>query len=207
MNDSSMPRSLHFLAAALLSAVPASQALAQMNAEPAPPTPEQQAEMSRGERQAAMQFRMLDANGDGFLTRDEVAAFPRLRDAFSQADADHDGKVSYAEIKALALQRRAERNAAAATPATVAPPAAAPTPGPATPQPAQQAPTAPAPVATDPQPPAPVPAPGPALAPAPEPVPAPPAGAPAAADPQPQPAPADAAPAEEAPKKKWWWPF
>lgn len=89
---------------------------------------------SRGEALAIKQFGWLDVNHDGFLTRDEVALFPRLRDAFDQADRNHDNKVSLDEIRALAVQRRAEK--AAPQPGTVAPPAAdaapAPSPAPAT---------------------------------------------------------------------------
>jgi hypothetical protein len=84
---------------------------------------------SRGEALAIKQFGWLDVNHDGFLTRDEVALFPRLRDAFDQADQNHDNKVSLDEIRALALQRRAEK--ATPQPGTVVPPAA-PAPVPAT---------------------------------------------------------------------------
>lgn len=111
---------------------------------------------SKGELLAAKQFGWLDADHDGFLSRDEVALFPRLRDAFEQADQDHDGRVSFEEIRNLALQRRGEKEAArsaaagksggtAAPAAPIAPiapvapaaPAASPAPAPEAPSPAE----------------------------------------------------------------------
>jgi len=75
------------------------------------PAPADGAAASRGEILAAKQFGWLDLDRDGFLSRDEVALFPRLRDAFDQADRDHDNRVSFDEIRALALQRRADKAA------------------------------------------------------------------------------------------------
>lgn len=80
--------------------------------------PQVEPAQSRGEILAAKQFGWLDTNHDGFLSRDEVALFPRLRDAFDQADADHDNRVSFDEIRALALQKRAEKDQAAAAAST-----------------------------------------------------------------------------------------
>lgn len=94
--------------------------------EPVPPTPPspRAADQSKGEIQAARQFGWLDVDHDGFLSREEVALFPRLRDAFDQADTDRDNRVSFDEIRAMALQRRTDKAAAqAATPGTVMPPA------------------------------------------------------------------------------------
>lgn len=69
----------------------------------------------QGERQAVQWFNMLDRNGDGRLTRDEVQwAFrldPRLEQQFNEADSNHDGIVTQAEIRALAARRKAERMA------------------------------------------------------------------------------------------------
>jgi len=91
---------------------------------------------SRGEVLAAKQFGWLDVNHDGFLSRDEVALFPRLRDAFDQADQDRDNRVSLEEIRLLALQRRSDRaaTAAPAVPGSVVEPAPAAAPRPVPPK-------------------------------------------------------------------------
>ena len=62
------------------------------------------------EQRARMVFEQLDADHDGAVTRDEIAAFtkmmgdnPRIVDRvtrmFAQADANQDGKVTAAEAK------------------------------------------------------------------------------------------------------------
>jgi len=70
---------------------------------------------SQNERQAVQWFNLLDHNGDGQVTRTEARwAFQldkRLAAQFDQADANHDGIVTEAEIRALAAQRKAERAA------------------------------------------------------------------------------------------------
>lgn len=65
--------------------------------------------MSKGEAKALRDFRLLDANGDGHLSRGEVKFFPPLAAAFSRADADGDGLVSQGEVRAFSAQYRAER--------------------------------------------------------------------------------------------------
>lgn len=74
-----------------------------------------QAPASKGEEQAIRWFRMLDTNNDGRLSKDEIAWITRIRPAlaeeFKAADANHDGYVTQDEIRALADQRRAEREA------------------------------------------------------------------------------------------------
>lgn len=105
--------------------------------EPAPATPhataaaqESQATLSKGEIKAQREFKMLDFNGDGKLSRSEVKLFPRLANAFDDADTDGDGYVSYEEVRAFAAQYRAQRDrqkasqAAAASPIPPATPAA-----------------------------------------------------------------------------------
>jgi Ca2+-binding EF-hand superfamily protein len=55
-------------------------------------------------------FKMLDFNGDGKLSRTEVKLFPRLAAAFDEADTDGDGYVSYEEVRVFAARYRAERD-------------------------------------------------------------------------------------------------
>jgi Ca2+-binding EF-hand superfamily protein len=45
-------------------------------------------------------FSKMDGNGDGVVTRDEVAANPRLSRRFDAADMDRDGRVTPEEAKA-----------------------------------------------------------------------------------------------------------
>ena len=45
-------------------------------------------------------FTKFDSNGDGVVTRDEVAANPKLARKFDAADMDHDGRVTADEAKA-----------------------------------------------------------------------------------------------------------
>lgn len=65
--------------------------------------------LSKGELKAQRDFKLLDWNGDGKLSRSEVRLFPRLAEAFDSADTDGDGFVSYEEVQAFALIYRAER--------------------------------------------------------------------------------------------------
>lgn len=71
--------------------------------------------VSKGEAQALKWFRMLDANGDGRLSRDETAWLtrykPSLAEEFKAADTDGDGYVTQEEIRTLADQRREAREA------------------------------------------------------------------------------------------------
>jgi len=89
-------------------------------AAPAPAAPAS-APMSKGEAKAIREFKMLDFNGDGKLSRQEVALVPRLAAAFDDADTNHDGFVTLDEVRAFAVKYRAERDrakaAAAGTPA------------------------------------------------------------------------------------------
>lgn len=106
--------------------------LAAAQSAPAAPPPTQgtgapteaQAGPTKGEIKAMREFQMLDFNGDGKLSRTEVKLFPRLADAFDDADTDHDGYVSYEEVRGFAAKYRAERArnkaAQAAAPASAA---------------------------------------------------------------------------------------
>lgn len=68
------------------------------------------AEPSKGEVKAQREFKMLDFNGDGKLSRTEVKLFPRLAAAFDDADTDGDGYVSFEEVKVFTAKYRAERD-------------------------------------------------------------------------------------------------
>ena len=90
-------------------------ALAQTPPPPAHPAEthaatEPAAAVSPGELKAQREFKMLDFNGDGKLSRSEVKLFPRLAAAFDEADTDGDGFVSYAEVRAFAAKYRAARD-------------------------------------------------------------------------------------------------
>lgn len=70
--------------------------------------------LSQGEIKAQREFRLLDFNRDGYLSRAEVAILPRLAAAFDEADADHDERVSFEEVRSFAARHRAEREQARA---------------------------------------------------------------------------------------------
>ncbi len=120
-------------------ALPAATALAADEAAQ-PAAPAASAPMSKGEIKAIREFNMLDFNGDGKLSRNEVAIVPRLAAAFDEADTNHDGFVTLDEVRAFTIKYRAERDRAkAAAPAAAA--ASQPPQDPAQPQaPAQPSP-------------------------------------------------------------------
>ena len=98
----------------------------------APGTPEApQAGLTKGEIKAMREFKMLDFDGDGKLSRSEVKLFPRLSAAFDEADTDKDGYVSYEEVRAFAAKYRAERERNKAAQAAQAAQAAGEIPAPA----------------------------------------------------------------------------
>lgn len=68
------------------------------------------APLSKGEIKAMRDFKLLDFNRDGKISRTEVALFPRLAAAFSDADTNHDNYLSYEEVRAYAVHYRAERD-------------------------------------------------------------------------------------------------
>ena len=98
---------MHFLTAstAALLALACSAALATPPAAPAATAP-----LSKGEIKAMRDFKLLDFNGDGKISRAEVALFPRLAAAFDEADTNHDNYLSYEEVRAFAVRYRAERD-------------------------------------------------------------------------------------------------
>lgn len=108
---------------------------AQPAAEATPPASAASQPMSKGEAKAIREFNMLDMNGDGKLSRKEVAIIPRLAAAFDEADTNHDNYVTLDEVRAFAVKYRAERDRARAAQQPQAPdaPASAPAPVPARP--------------------------------------------------------------------------
>lgn len=50
-------------------------------------------------------FRQLDANGDGWLSSAEAAKRREVGAGFQGADANHDGRLSFAEFETIALNR------------------------------------------------------------------------------------------------------
>ena len=99
-------RTLWFCSVALLSTA----AAAQDAPVPAVAVPSQEAALTKGELKAMRDFKMLDFNGDGKLSRTEVKLFPRLSAAFDDADTNHDNYVSYEEVREFAVKYRAERD-------------------------------------------------------------------------------------------------
>lgn len=79
--------------------------------------------LSKGEIKAQREFKLLDFNGDGQLSRSEVRLFPRLAAAFDSADTNHDGLISYEEVRAFSVIYRAERARLRAAQADTKPPA------------------------------------------------------------------------------------
>lgn len=55
----------------------------------------------------------IDANGDGFVTREEAQSFPRLAGQFDAADANQDGRLDAAEMDAHRAAMRASGRAKA----------------------------------------------------------------------------------------------
>lgn len=51
-------------------------------------------------------LRAADTNGDGLLSRTEVAALPRLAERFDSIDANDDGQVSFEELQAFRTANR-----------------------------------------------------------------------------------------------------
>ncbi|ADX47772.1 signal transduction protein [Paracidovorax avenae ATCC 19860] len=103
-------------------------------AEPAQSTASQP--LSKGEIKAIREFHMLDFNGDGKLSRKEVAIIPRLAAAFDDADTNHDGYVTLDEVRAYTVKYRAERDRAKAAAAAATAASATGSPAPAASAPA-----------------------------------------------------------------------
>lgn len=109
---------MHRLPAALLLLLAALVAPMAGQAQPAAhanaPQASASAPLSKGEAKAIRQFHMLDFNGDGKLSRAEVALVPQLAAAFDDADTNGDHYVTLEEVRAFAIKYRAERDRARA---------------------------------------------------------------------------------------------
>jgi hypothetical protein len=59
-------------------------------------------------RRGAMleRIRAADTNGDGFISKAEAAALPHLAARFDRIDANHDGQVSFDELRAFHAAHR-----------------------------------------------------------------------------------------------------
>ncbi|MBS0500618.1 MAG: EF-hand domain-containing protein [Burkholderiaceae bacterium] len=119
---------LRAAAALLTGALAGAAALAQSapNAPSAPAAPPATAARtpSRGEAQALQLFNMLDADGDGRISRAEaqvaIRIKPSLAELFERTDTNHDGYLTQDEIRAEAARQRAERQARRQREATAA---------------------------------------------------------------------------------------
>ncbi len=58
---------------------------------------------------AAGKFKKLDTNGDGLISREEVASRPGLPKNFDTIDTNKDGKLSIEELKAYSQMRKSQR--------------------------------------------------------------------------------------------------
>lgn len=62
-----------------------------------------QDDLNTGER--LDMFRRLDADGDGWVSKAEAAARREVAAGFPKADANRDGRLSFAEFETIALDR------------------------------------------------------------------------------------------------------
>jgi Ca2+-binding EF-hand superfamily protein len=51
-------------------------------------------------------LRAADTNADGMLSREEAAALPRISELFDELDADHNGQVTFEELRAFMAKHR-----------------------------------------------------------------------------------------------------
>jgi len=67
-------------------------------------------------RDLEKQFQALDRNGDGFVSREELAANQRPSGRFTEADKNADGKLDQAEFQALEANSSPDRSLGSVAP-------------------------------------------------------------------------------------------
>lgn len=67
-------------------------------------------------RDLEQQFKALDRNGDGFISRDELMADKALSGGFNNADKNRDGKLDMPEFQALEANRSPDRSLGSVAP-------------------------------------------------------------------------------------------
>jgi hypothetical protein len=75
-------------------------------------SPARQNRIERFVEKGEAEFRAADANGDGYLSREEAARFPALAQNFKAVDRDADGRISRSEFlqaKRALLERRLDK--------------------------------------------------------------------------------------------------
>ena len=83
----------------------------------ASPTHAQDAKPQGGvSRDLEKQFKALDRNGDGFISRDELMADKSLSGGFNTADKNRGGKLDMPEFQALEANRSPDRSLGSVAP-------------------------------------------------------------------------------------------
>lgn len=113
------------LASGLAASIVLAQTAPTAASAPASAAPAQAAKApGKGEAQALQIFNLLDANGDGRISRAEaevaIRIKPSLADLFQRTDTNHDGYLTQDEIRAEAARQKAERQARRAREAAAA---------------------------------------------------------------------------------------